>query len=210
MPYQNRVTPFGELIAHPARGALMGNRGRLLTPAGLLRRRPWAVTRWIACRLSFKDRRVAIWSPRHYTPLFFLDEATAFAAGHRPCAECRRADFNRFMAAWRCAHRLDAGVPLRVAAIDRQLHAERVDSRGAQITYQAALAELPPGVFVLRAGDQAAYLVTHDALLAWSPAGYTHAVARPRTEAVRVLTPRSLVAVCAHGYTPQWAAIDLL
>lgn len=206
MPYQNRVTPRGELIVHPARGTLMGNRGCLLTPSGQLRRRHWQVTRWIACRLAFKNRQLAIWSPRQYTPLFFLDEATAFAAGHRPCAECRRTDFTRFIVAWRQAKQIAPEIPLRVDAVDRQLQHERVGPDGAKVVYQARLDTLPMGTFVLLDDDPTPYLVEGDRLRAWSPFGYTHE--RPRLSAtdVWVLTPRSLVAVFQAGYTPGIAS----
>jgi hypothetical protein len=202
MPYQNRVTPFGELIVHPARGTLMGNRGCLVTPSGQLRSRHWQVRRWITCRLSFKNRRHPIWSSNLYTPLFFLDEATAFAAGHRPCAECRREDFNRFVAAWREVHAIRPDLRLCVDDIDRQLHQERVGLDGEKVLSTAPLDTLPPGSFVLLDDDPTPYLVERNLLCAWSPAGYTHARPRPPEATVRVLTPRSLVAVFRAGYAP--------
>ena len=117
MPLQNRVTPLGELIADPARGLVYGNRGCLHDADGRVRR-PWAVKRWIACRLEFKGRRrTQLLQPGRYTELFFLDEATGFAAGHRPCAECRREDYNRFVEL----------VGMRADAIDDRLHAERLN-----------------------------------------------------------------------------------
>src|SRR5262249_50735958 len=123
VPLQNRVTPLGELVADPARGLVYGNRGCLHDADGRIRR-PHAVRRWIACRLEFRGRRrAALLQPGRYTELFFLDEATAFAAGHRPCAECRRVDYDRFVAAWRELHPGDGGAD----AIDARLHGERID-----------------------------------------------------------------------------------
>src|SRR5215204_4373861 len=126
MPLQNRVTPLGALIADPARGLLYGNRGCLHDRQGTIRR-SFAVKRWIACRLEFKGRKRPLLRPGRYTELFFLDEATAFAAGHRPCAECRRADFNRFREAWVRAN-LPGEEPAQVLVptIDARLHGERI------------------------------------------------------------------------------------
>src|SRR5919108_4199279 len=119
---RNRVTPLGELIADPARGLVYGNRGCLHDADGRIRRR-YAGRRWIACRLEFKGRRRApLLQPGKYTELFFLDEATAFAAGHRPCAECRRDDYDRFVALWAARHDGEPGA----GAIDRRLHGERL------------------------------------------------------------------------------------
>jgi hypothetical protein len=188
MPLQNRVTPLGELVAHPARGLVYGNRGCLHDAAGRIRR-PYAGQRWIACRLEFKGRRRApLRQPGRYTELFFLDEATAFAAGHRPCAECRREDYTRFRALWPG----EAGA----GAIDARLHAERIAGR-ERVIHDARFAELPDGAFVLH--DGAPHLVLGDRLLAWSPAGYTAAGARPRGRA-RLITPPSLVAVLRAGW----------
>src|SRR6478609_2709079 len=122
MPLQNRVTPLGELVAAPERGLLYGNRGRLHDAEGRIRR-SFDGTRWIACVLDFKGRRrTPLLQPGRFTELFFLDEATAMAAGHRPCAECRRADYDRFVALWRDRHRGPAGAD----AIDVVLHRERL------------------------------------------------------------------------------------
>jgi hypothetical protein len=123
MPLQNRVTPFGELIADPARGLVYGNRGYLHDVDGRIHRRS-AGTRWIACRLRFRDwHRTPLLQPGRFTELFFLDEATAFAAGHRPCALCRREDYVRFTTIWRSMHPAQVGAD----AMDAQLHAERAD-----------------------------------------------------------------------------------
>ena len=185
MPLRNRVTPLGELIADPARGLVYGNRGCLHDGSGNIVRR-FQVKRWIACRLEFKDRRrVDKLQPGRYTELFFLDEATAFAAGHRPCAECRREDYNRFM---------QILGESRADAMDERLHAERLAPHR-----RAKLGALPDAAFVLRESEP--WLVFGDALLRWSPSGYAERVARPRTGAATVITPPSLLAVLRAGFT---------
>lgn len=201
MPRQNRVTPFGLIEASDARGTLMGNRGILHDSEGALGVARWRHPRWIACRLAFKGRRRALLTPGRWTELFFLDEATALAAGHRPCAECRRADYLRFRAAWAAA----LGEPGGAAAIDRALHAARVDPRTrAQRTWRAALGELPAGAMLVlpeRPGD--VWLKPGEATLRrWTHHGYAEALAaEPRAEVI-VLTPRPLAAVLAAGYAP--------
>jgi hypothetical protein len=151
------------------------------------------VKRWIACRLKFRGRRrTSLMQPGRYTELFFLDEATAFAAGHRPCAECRREDYVRFQQLWRA---LGLG-PTTADGMDERLHAERLDGR-AQRHHEAPFAGLPDGAFVLR--DGAPWLVLGRELLAWTPAGYAERVPRPRGRA-EVVTPPSLVAVLGAGW----------
>src|SRR5262245_45729139 len=141
MPLQNRVTPLGDLIADPARGLVYGNRGCLHDAEGRIRRR-FGVKRWIACRLEFRDRRRAsLLQPGRYTELFFPDEATALAAGHRPCAECRRADYRDFVALSHELHPADRGAD----AIDVRLHAERLDGSVARRLHEADLDDLPDG-----------------------------------------------------------------
>jgi hypothetical protein len=197
MPRQNRVTPFGDIVATPERGTFMGNRGNLHDDRGHIRR-AWQVKRWIVCVLEFKGRKRTVMTPGHYTELFFLDEATALAAGHRPCAECRRARFNDFRAAWRPGgHRPSAG------EMDDQLHAERVAPDRTKRVFEANLDELPDGTFVRHAdwGD-GAYLVWGGRLFAWSAGGYTGRVARPKNMNVSVLTPASTVAAIRAGYAP--------
>jgi hypothetical protein len=187
---QNRVTPLGELIATPARGLVYGNRGCLHDDAGRIRRR-YDGRRWISCQLRFKDwRRGPLLQPGKFTELFFLDEATAFAAGHRPCALCRRADYNRFVETWQTLHPGQSSAD----AIDAQLHEERVDHETrAQRHHNAPLDDLPDGAFVLH--EDAPQLVHGDSLLAWSPTGYAARVRRPARLRARVITPPSLVAV---------------
>jgi hypothetical protein len=195
MALQNRVTPLGELVADPARGLAYGNRGCLHDAEGRIRRR-YAGKRWIACRLEFRGRRRSpLLQPGRYTELFFLDEATAFAAGHRPCAECRREDYVRFQELWR---ELGFG-PANADAIDERLHAERLDGR-AQRRHQAAFADLADGTFVLH--DGVPQLALGQELLEWSAAGYAGRASRPRRGRAVVLTPPSLAAVLRAGWEP--------
>jgi hypothetical protein len=195
MPLQNRVTPLGELIADPARGLVYGNRGCLHDADGHIRRR-YAGKRWIACRLAFRGwHRTPLLQPGRFTELFFLDEATAFAAGHRPCALCRREDHVRFSAIWQELHDGEHGAD----AIDARLHAERVDpATRAQRHHAASFDDLPDGAFVLHEGTP--HLVRGPALLRWTPGGYTQRSQRPIGEAAEVITPPSLVAVIGAGW----------
>jgi hypothetical protein len=185
-PRRNRVTPLGELIAVQERGLVYGNRGCLHDDRGQVRR-GYAGRRWIACRLEFRGRRRPLLQPGRYTELFFLDEATALAAGHRPCAECRRTDYDLLVAIWRLLHPGQVGAD----AIDRQLHAERLDpTRRARRLQRAELDELPDGAFVLHEG--APYLVLGKSLLRWTPSGYTTAQPRGSGRHVQLITPPSL------------------
>jgi hypothetical protein len=197
MPLRNRVTPLGELIADPARGLVYGNRGCLHDEQGRIRRHH-ASRRWIACRLSFRGwHRGPLMQPGRFTELFFLDEATAFAAGHRPCALCRREDYVRLQAIWGTLHpRLEAGAD----AIDARLHAERLDTPTMQRHHSAPFDELPDGAFVLD-GD-APWLVVGAGLRRWTPAGYVDRVPRPAAGIARVITPPSLTAVLRTGWRP--------
>jgi hypothetical protein len=198
MPLQNRVDPFGEIRAHPARGKLMGNRGILHHADGTIRRRH-AHRNWIACALRFRDRHQTLMAPGRYTQLFFLDEATAFAAGHRPCAECRRARYRSFAEAWCAVHGRPPGTGL-APAIDRALHAARI-GRGGQVTFRAERAGLPDGTFVADAGVP--FLLWNGACLRWTFDGYAGAADLPGE--VTVLTPKPLVALFAAGWRPETA-----
>lgn len=192
MTLPNRVTPFGVFEADPARGTLMGNRGCLVNGRGELIRR-WQLERWITCVLEFKGRRRhPLMAAGQYTELFFLDEATASAAGHRPCHECRRADADAFRAAWRVAHPRDTRFP----QIDARLHDER--TRGAQAPI--ACDDLPAGAMVSL--DGRAWLVVGGGLRAWSHGGYTTRLASPQ-EPVSVLTPLSTLAAMRAGWRPR-------
>ena len=195
MPLQNRVTPFGDLIATPARGLVYGNRGCLHDADGRIRRR-FAVKRWIACRLRFRDwHRSPLMQPGRFTELFFLDEATAFAAGHRPCALCRREDYVRFTTIWEALHPGDVGAD----AIDDRLHAERSDrSSRARRWHGLPDAPLPDGAFVTDGED--AYLIVDGWLRRWTPGGYELSAAHPAR--LSLLTPPSLVDVLRRGWDP--------
>ena len=200
MPRQNRVTPLGELIATDARGLVYGNRGCLHDADGRIRRR-YQVKRWIACRLVFKDwHRSPLLQPGRFTELFFLDEATALAAGHRPCALCRYEDYTHFAAAWRDLHG-DVGAD----AIDVRLHDERFDAVvRARRLHPVPLDDLPNGAFVLHDGTP--HLVLGGRLLPWAASGYASAIARPSGVETTLVTPPSLVALL-----PGWhSALPLI
>lgn len=169
MPLQNRVDPWGTLFRTPARGTILGNRGGALHNDQCEIVRSYASRRWIACVLAFKERHRTVMSPGRYTELFFLDEAVAFAAGHRPCAECRRSRYNAFLEAWKRRSDVEPAEPARAGAVDLELHRERIGKGGAKVTYQAALDSLPDGSFV--AIEAAAWLVWDGALLLWTPEG---------------------------------------
>jgi hypothetical protein len=193
VPHRNRVDPFGNLVADPARGTLFGNRGVLHDRDGEVVRRQTSEERWIYCRLEFKGRRRQLLQPGRYTELFFLDEPTALAAGHRPCAECMRRRFNDFRAAW--------GVDtISAPELDAALHAERLTPGGEQARWRAQLGELADGVMVALGGSP--YLVRGGALLPWSFAGYGEPARLARERAVEVLTPRSTAGAMGAGFTP--------
>lgn len=197
MARQNRVTPLGELIADPGRGLVYGNRGCLHDENGRISRR-YNGKRWIACRLQFRGwQRGPLMQPGRFTELFFLDDATALAAGHRPCALCRREDYERLVEIWRAFHTGQVGAD----AIDAQLHSERVapDPRG-QRRHGALVDELPDGAFVMC--DGAPCLVLGKELLRWTPAGYVDNRPRPVLQQVVLITPPSLVAVLRAGWDP--------
>lgn len=198
MPFQNRVTPFGECVAVEARGTMMGNRGIIhdAKTRKLLSRR-WQHQAWICCVLEYKDYQHPIMGQGAYTELFFLDEATAFAAGHRPCAYCRRSDFNAFKQAWAEAQNICPS-EIRAPMIDRQLHRERTTRNRQQITYNALSDELPDGTLVRL--DNQPWLLHGTHLLRWHAQGYTSTRDRQMGTTVEVLTPRSVVAAFVHGY----------
>lgn len=202
MPLQNRVTPFGQLEITPARGAWLGNRGILHDEHRHIVAQ-WRTKAWITCRLHYRGVHRVVFSPHTWSELFFLDEATAFAAGHRPCAYCRRERYNEFKRAWCAANAalLDGPDP-RVAVIDARLHAERVMRGGAKVTYRAAFGALPPGTFIVH--DGAACLIWKGRVWPWSHFGYGRHLRRLGPAArVEVLTPRSIVAMFRAGLRPQ-------
>ena len=197
MPLQNRVTPFGEIIAIPQRGMFTGNRGIIHDPATrtLLKRR-WTSKAWLVCVCEFKGRRREVMERRTWTELFFLDEAVALAAGHRPCFFCRRPAAEAFRAAWAKGH---AAKPPLASEIDAVLHAERLD-RGRKRLHAlpGTTDELPDGTIIEVAGE--AYTLAHGRAFRWTPRGYEGAAEIPR--AVALITPPSTLAALRAGYRP--------
>jgi hypothetical protein len=188
VPYQNRVDPFGEIVAVPHRGRWMGNRGIVHSAEARIVRR-WQHPHWIICATSYKEWRAPQWTPHRYTPLFFLDEAVALAAGHRPCALCRRPRWQAFVDAWSAV----SGDPQpRRDAIDRRLHAER------RLQHQRPWRDLPDGTYALL--DDAPVRVDRDHATPWTPEGYGDALPRPSRGDATVLTPSITVGVLAAGY----------
>jgi len=205
MPLQNRVTPFGEIVARPARGLFTGNRGILhdATTRTLHPRRRWTNKAWICCLCDFREIRRDVMGfngpngREGWTELFFLDEATALAAGHRPCFYCRRADALRFQAAWAAGNGEDAP---KAVDIDAVLHAERLDGRAKRLHDLSVPAEsLPDGAMITDGGD--AFLLAGGKARRWSFDGYGPPIRPPRS-GLSLLTPPSTVATLGAGYSP--------
>jgi hypothetical protein len=201
---QNRVTPAGEIIRHDMRGLFMGNRGILHDDHRQLGVSRWKHPHWIICLTEFRERHRVVMTPRRYTELFFLDEAVALAAGHRPCAECRRAAYNQYIAA--VSDDFEDGPP-KVAELDRRLQTERVDRQRQQITHEAPLKDLPDGT-MLRLPDETEQirLKKGNRLLLWAMESYVddgklvgHSGAG---QSVEVLTPPTSVRALQAGYQP--------
>ena len=200
MPLQNRVTPEGDFIATEARGTMMGNRGGCLHgPDKTLGRRRWVTWQWICCELEFRGRRREVMAPGRYTELFFLDEATALAAGHRPCFECRRADAMRFATLWAKAEGLTGRAPAQY--MDRILQQQRVGPGGTKRTVRVPVCDLPPGSIVRFDGRPHLWLGYE--LRPWTPAGYLNGLSPAADAIVDLLTPPAIVAVLRLGYCPR-------
>jgi hypothetical protein len=199
-PYRNRVTPTGDIVAIPLRGGWLGNRGIL--HEGFEVRRNHTHKRWITCVLSHKDWRLPQWRPGRFTVLFFHDEAVSLAAGHRPCALCRRAAYDAFRAAWVAS----LGERRGADAMDVVLHRERmVPHTRRRRFHQASWSErLPDGTFVLV--DDGPAVVLGDAAVPWTTDGYGRARTRPRSGEVTLVTPPTIIDVLRGGYRPQVAA----
>ena len=196
MPLQNRVLPTGEIVAIPDRGLFVGNRGIIHDPATrTIQKRRWSTNAWIACVLEFKGRRRKVWQRQSWTELFFLDEATAFAAGHRPCFYCRREDAKRFRAAWEKGNRKH---DVRAPDMDAALHRERFASAKTPHRLPMALNKLPDGTMV-KAGE-ASFLIAKGRVHLWSPSGYRKVDGAIRD--AKLLTPPSTVRAFAAGYRP--------
>jgi hypothetical protein len=201
-PLQNRVTPWGELIADPARGDLMGNRGCLHDQSGRIVRRHRGKL-WIFCRLEFRGRWRPVMPPNRYTALFFLDEATAFAAGHRPCGECMHRRYTEFRDAWAAANPELAKPKASAGIMNEALHRERIDSERRKVTFTARAGALPDGTFVVPDGARnGPSLIWSGAFLPWSPAGYGEHQELDGRSIVEVLTPACTVRTFAAGFRP--------
>ncbi len=200
---QNRVDPIGNLIKTSARGAWMGNRGILHSNNQEIVR-PYRLTAWITCKLEFNGRKRTVMAPDRYTELFFMDEATAFSAGHRPCFECRRSDFKRFKSYWlkgNPGHGFDEYTPMN--KIDAILQGERINRYNLKVTFTADSKDIPEGTFVLLNGDP--YVVSNGLLHLWTASGYTTVMELADKAQLSVLTPRSIVSAFSAGYHPQIA-----
>jgi hypothetical protein len=196
-PARNRVTPSGDIVAVPLRGAWTGNRGILHRDREIVRFH--ASDLWITCALEFRGRWQPQWQPHRYTSLFFHDEAVSFAAGHRPCAECRRPAYDAYRGGW--AERLGVPVP-SAKEMNRQLHQERIISgTHRRRLHQVPWTELPDGAFVLLDGRPA--VVVGDHLTEWTTEGYATRRARPHDGPATVLTPPATVATLQAGYPVQ-------
>lgn len=198
---QNRVDPSGNIISTSARGTWMGNRGQLHN-AGKHILRPFKLKAWIICLLKFKDRHRQVMTPNLYTELFFMDEATAFAAGHRPCFECRKEDYNRFKSSWIKGNpEYGFNEKTSIREIDTIIHTERIDRNGNKVTFEADINELPDGTFILIEGEP--YLLKGQEIYHWTPFGYGEGIPLPVTEKVTVLTPKSTINAFRAGYNLQ-------
>jgi hypothetical protein len=196
MPLQNRVTPSGDIIATPHRGMFTGNRGIIHDPATRTLTRRWAGKAWLTCVCEFRGRRREVMGGRSWTELFFLDEATALAAGHRPCFYCRRDDANRFRAAWEAGNNV-ANVLAR--EIDAVLHRERLEGRAKRLhPLPTPVEQLPDGA-MLQEGNES-YLIVQGRAHAWAPAGYR--AAQNALQEAMLLTPPSTLRALSAGYRP--------
>jgi len=198
---QNRVDPFGNLIRTAARGSWTGTRGVLHNDKQEILR-PFKLKAWLTCKLEFKGRKRKVMSPGRYTELFFHDEATAFAAGHRPCCECRREDFNKFKSLWlkgNPAYGFDDKISIQ--KIDSIIHAERINRDKTKVTFKENIHNIPDGSFVLFNDEP--YIILNKQLFLWSPFGYANSIALPHAEKLTVLTPKSIVNTFRSGYFPQ-------
>jgi len=195
MPLQNRVNPFGEIVATPARGTMMGNRGgKFHRDDKTLSRRRWSSRHWICCEIHYKGNHHEPMG-KGWTALFFLDEVTALAAGHRPCFYCRRKEAKHFL--------FLADPPLMAGEADRILHEQRRAShKGAPPTHNVSVADLPDGAMIALDGN--AYAVRGKHLLRWSFSGYTKALPRSSITRAELLTPPLFVGILSRGYQPRW------
>ncbi len=199
--HQNRVNPQGQIISTLARGAWMGNRGLLHDNQKNIVR-PFKLKAWLICVLEFKDRKRQIMKPDRYTELFFFDEATAFSAGHRPCFECRRKDYDKFKSFWlkgNPEHRFNEKTSIR--EIDKVIHRDRINADDSKVTFKSNIGELPYGSFIEFEGES--YVLSDKFHYHWTPFGYDKKIQLPSACEVKVLTPASTVQAFRAGYIPQ-------
>lgn len=198
---QNRVDPFGNIIETKARGLWMGNRGRIHNERKQITQ-AFKLKAWLTCKLEFNGRHREVMGAKTYTELFFLDEATAFAAGHRPCFECRRNDFVHFKKMWLQANaEFGFDENISIQKIDSVLHSERMNANGSKKTFEININDLPNGSFI--SVDDCAYLLYKNQLYLWTPFGYESHRVKPANKKVKVLTPHSIVKMFKDGYVPQ-------
>ncbi|TYC63831.1 hypothetical protein FMN52_00990 [Marinobacter sp. BW6] len=202
MPLQNRVSPCGLIETNDARGMLMGNRGVLHNIHKELKRQ-YKTKAWIICLLDFEGRKRDLMSANGYTELFFLDEVTAFAAGHRPCAQCRRSRYNEFRTAWMDGNLWEGGSAIRAPEIDEVLHGERIEAE-KKLTWSGRLSDLPHGAMF--EFDHKSFAVCEGKILEWGFNGYSPSDWERFPANVDVLTPRSVVNVLATGFRPEFHA----
>lgn len=197
---QNRVDPLGRFIETNARGLWMGNRGVIHKHKQITK--VFKHKAWITCVLEFKGRKRTVMTPDRWTELFFLDEATAFAAGHRPCFECRRDDAQRFKSCWIKGNPVhNFSMTTSINQIDAIMHGERIDDEKKKVIYQRISFDIPEGTFILMNDDP--YVFTRGRLQRWTPFGYEDSVAVPEASILTILTPYSIVNAFRAGYVPQ-------
>jgi hypothetical protein len=198
---QNRVDPFGNLIRTPARGAWTGTRGVIHNYEQEIIR-PYKLKAWLTCKLEFKGRQRKVMSPDRYTELFFLDEATAFAAGHRPCCECRRDDFDKFKSLWLDGNpEYNFDKKTSIQKIDNVLQSERMNKDKSKVTFEENIHKIPNGAFVLY--NENPFLIVNNKMFLWSPFRYDKGISLPKTNKLIILTPKSIVNTFNAGYMPQ-------
>ena len=202
MPLQNRVNPFGEIFVSESRGTFTGNRGVIHRNKKIIA--PFKTKYWITCALEYKNAKRQVMTENRWTELFFLDEATAFAAGHRPCGFCRHPKFKLFKNLWLEANEKNHYLPdTSVKSMDAVLHAERIDSDDRKLFYYDILYNLPNGTFIQPENSEDSYLYFNKKLLRWTPFGYAETLELPNNTSVKVLTPKTVVAVFLKGYMPE-------
>jgi hypothetical protein len=198
---QNRVNPFGEIISTPARGSFMGNRGVIHNERQQITH-AFKHKQWITCALEFKGRKRTVMTPGRWTELFFLDEATAFAAGHRPCFECRKEAAKRFKSCWIAGNpSYNFTMTTSIKEIDVVIHRERIDIAKKKVLHQRMWSDMAEGTFVVADGDP--YLFSKGNIHRWTPFGYDSSIAVPDASLLTVLTPYSIVNALQAGYIPQ-------